>query len=157
MDPRSLSTVFLCILYNWPFCSAEIETGTVAPVEATQVWAEGKVLPSHSPITCPSRTLAFPATTWQSWTVPLCNAILQNYCLSLHHFTSQKSHWDQVLPYHPFVHWGSGQNSFKSCCSHGVGSSHQSFLNPEISCSLLSHCLVGKLGHLWGNCRWVSF
>lgn len=42
MYPRSLSNVSLCILNNWPFCSAEPETGPVAPVEATQVGAEGK-------------------------------------------------------------------------------------------------------------------
>lgn len=35
MYPRSLSTVSLCILNNWPFCRAETETGTAASVEAT--------------------------------------------------------------------------------------------------------------------------
>lgn len=153
MYPRSLITVSLCILKNWPFCSAETDTGAVAPVEATQVGAEGQ-----AEVVGPTKPFSYYMSQWDTClpqhnmtrlNCSPCNATLQNYCLSLHHFTSQESHRDQVLPHHPCVHQGFGQDSFKSCYSQGAGSYHQSFLNPDISPHIISHHIALHLP--WEN------
>lgn len=153
MYPRSLITVSLCILKNWPFCSAETDTGAVAPVEATQVGAEGQ-----AEVVGPTKPFSYYMSQWDTrlpqhnmtrLNCSPCNATLQNYCLSLHHFTSQESHRDQVLPHHPCVHQGFGQDSFKSCYSQGAGSYHQSFLNPDISPHIISYHIALHLP--WEN------
>lgn len=114
-----------------PFCSTETKSGTGAPVEATQVWAEWE-----DEVVGPAKLFSYYMSqkdtclpcynvTKPHYYPPQCH-FLQNCCLSYSCTSSLHklgSHWAQALRRCPSVALGFWAGLLQTCYSRGAASS----------------------------------